>query len=646
MLQAGLMMRDHSWRFLPKVTGVDPGIGDFKMNLFTLTFPHHLEGPFREEYFRKSVGHVRFAFLIAILFYSFFGILDAWLVPEVKQQLWIIRYVVFAPLAFGAFLFSFLPSFKRYMEVSIAAVLMTAGVGIIVMILIAPSPGKYFYYAGLILVLIYCYTFFKLRFIWASAVGWLTVILYEIAAVGIGETPLPILVNNNFFFISSNVLGMFACYSAELNARREFMQARRIEVEKKKVDRANRKLEKRVQERTAQLVHANSELKQEIGERALIEEALRASEERYRTIIESIEEGYFEIDLKGNMVFFNDATCNILGFSREELQGMNNREYADPETSKRMFEMFNEVYRTGNPSRILDYEIFKKDGSRAFVEISAKLMRSPSGQPIGFRGIARDVSERKKAEVQLQQSKEAAEKANQAKSEFLANMSHELRTPLNHIIGFTELVVDRRLGGLNEKQEEYLGDVLESSKHLLSLINDILDLSRVEAGKEQLELSDVNVTELLEGSLFMIRERSMKHGIHLCMDRDGVPEEICADERKLKQILYNLLSNAVKFTPDGGSIQLNARLVSPPEADPSRFVEFSVSDTGIGIPPQNLERIFGRFEQGEVSISRRYQGTGLGLSLSRGFVELHGGRIWAESEGEGRGATLRFRIPV
>jgi two-component system, sensor histidine kinase len=268
--------------------------------------------------------------------------------------------------------------------------------------------------------------------------------------------------------------------------------------------------------------------------------------------------------------------------------------------------------------------------------------------------------------------KDAAEEANRAKSEFLANMSHELRTPLNHIIGFTELILDKRCGELNALQAEYLGDVHQSSEHLLSLINDILDLSKVEAGKLELELAEIDLKQVLRNSLIMIKEKAMKHRIGLLNHTDSVPATIRADERKLKQIVYNLLSNAVKFTPDGGEIALNARTVDcavRPAArwnDPgylkiiqensdmrefdgmkrSPCIEISVADNGIGIKPKDQERIFKPFEQADGSASRKFQGTGLGLSLTKKLVELHGGRIWVVSEGEGKGTIFKFVIPI
>jgi signal transduction histidine kinase len=274
--------------------------------------------------------------------------------------------------------------------------------------------------------------------------------------------------------------------------------------------------------------------------------------------------------------------------------------------------------------------------------------------------------------VTTQLQKAAAEEANRAKSEFLANMSHELRTPLNHIIGFTELILDKRCGELNQLQEEYLGDVHQSSEHLLSLINDILDLSKVEAGKLELEISDIDVRQILKNSLVMVKEKAMKHRVGLLTHMDSIPLTIRADERKLKQIIYNLLSNAVKFTPDGGEISLKARTVDcavrpaarwndpgylkiiqeGPEASDfgtmkrSKCIEISVADNGIGIKPQDRERIFKPFEQADGSASRKYQGTGLGLSLTKKLVELHGGRIWVVSEGEGKGTVFSFVIPI
>jgi signal transduction histidine kinase len=229
------------------------------------------------------------------------------------------------------------------------------------------------------------------------------------------------------------------------------------------------------------------------------------------------------------------------------------------------------------------------------------------------------------------------EAANRHKSEFLANMSHELRTPLNAIIGFSEVLGERMFGELNEKQAEYTEDILSSGRHLLSLINEILDLSKVEAGRMELEVATFDLPLAIDNARTFVRERAIKHGINLDVTVDERLGEFTGDERKIKQILLNLLSNAVKFTPEGGRIGINAR-----QAD--GLVEISVSDTGIGISPEDQAKIFEEFRQVGGDYAHKREGTGLGLTLAKKFVELHGGRIWVTSE-LGKGSTFTFTLP-
>jgi len=227
--------------------------------------------------------------------------------------------------------------------------------------------------------------------------------------------------------------------------------------------------------------------------------------------------------------------------------------------------------------------------------------------------------------------------ASQHKSEFLANMSHELRTPLNAIIGFSEVLGERMFGELNEKQEEYLKDIHASGQHLLSLINDILDLSKIEAGRMELELTDFNLPATLDNALTLVRERAGRRGIAVGLTVDERLEEIRADERKVRQVVLNLLSNAIKFTPEGGRIEVRA---VPMDGS----VEVSVSDTGVGIAAEDQEEIFEEFRQVGTA-AKKVEGTGLGLALSRKFIELHGGRIWVESQ-IGAGSTFTFTVPI
>jgi signal transduction histidine kinase len=229
------------------------------------------------------------------------------------------------------------------------------------------------------------------------------------------------------------------------------------------------------------------------------------------------------------------------------------------------------------------------------------------------------------------------EVASQHKSEFLANMSHELRTPLNAIIGFSEVLSEKMFGELNEKQEEYLKDIYTSGNHLLSLINDILDLSKIEAGRMELELSDFHMPTALDSALTLVRERAARRSIALHLSVDERLGQIQADERKVRQVVLNLLSNAIKFTPEGGRIEVGA-------VPKDGLVEVSVSDTGVGIAPEDHEAVFEEFRQVGTA-DKKVEGTGLGLTLCRKFVELHGGRIWVKSE-IGVGSTFTFTLPV
>ncbi|MBN2406156.1 MAG: PAS domain S-box protein [Elusimicrobia bacterium] len=230
------------------------------------------------------------------------------------------------------------------------------------------------------------------------------------------------------------------------------------------------------------------------------------------------------------------------------------------------------------------------------------------------------------------------ENANKAKSQFLTNMSHELRTPLNSIIGFSEVLFDQTFGPLNDKQKDYLNDVITSGRHLLSLINDILDIAKIESGKMELAVSEFSLRGLLENSLILIKEKAFNHGIKLSIEVGEGTEEVRADDRKIKQVVYNLLANAIKFTPNGGSIAVYA-------SKQGDGVRVEVKDSGIGIREEDQEKIFNEFMQLPNALDKRNAGTGLGLALSKKMIELHGGRIWAESKGENKGSSFIFTLP-
>ena len=368
---------------------------------------------------------------------------------------------------------------------------------------------------------------------------------------------------------------------------------------------------------------------------ALSFQKLQESEEKHRTILESIEEGYFEVDLAGNFTFVNDAVCKILGYSNEELREMNNRDYTDSETAARMYRAFNEIYRTGKPATIIDYEIIRKDGGIRDLELSASLLKDPAGEPAGFRGVIRDVTEKKQAEA-MRREKLAAEAASRAKSKFLANMSHEIRTPLNGIIGMTELAM---MTDMDSNQRNILQTIQTESNSLLGIINDVLDFSKIEAEMLELEETSFDLTSMIDNLVNSFAHRAQQKGLEIKGSlAPDVPSGVIGDPGRLRQVLTNLVANAVKFTLKG---EINIDVHMAEDLGKSVKLHFSVRDTGIGIPEDKKGTIFESFTQADSSTTRKYGGTGLGTSISKQLAELMGGEIGLESK-VGKGSTFWF----
>jgi len=428
----------------------------------------------------------------------------------------------------------------------------------------------------------------------------------------------------------------------------------------------NERLEELVSQRTAELVETNKRLQLELVERRQAEEIVERLRRQNELILQAAGEGIIGQDLEGRVTFVNPAAEKMLGYAADEVIGLaghatwhhsrpDGAAYPEEECS------IMRACREGRTYRAVNEVFWKRDGACFPVEYVATPIQM-DGKITGMVVIFGDITERKMlrdAEI----ARITADTANKAKSDFLANMSHELRTPMNSILGFAEVLQDQLFGPLNEKQQEYVNYIHGSGRHLLALINDILDLAKVEAGKMTLEASSFPLKNLLESSMNMLKEKAIKHGIAMELDLDpALAEELIeADERKLKQILFNLLSNAVKFTSEGGAVRVTARLMkdegrggmeekssfvpaSKASGRPSSF-EITVTDTGIGIRQEDLGRLFQSFSQLESPYAKQYEGTGLGLALTKKLIELHGGRIWVESEA-GKGSSFIFTIPV
>jgi signal transduction histidine kinase len=494
---------------------------NLKLNWLTLSFSGNLEKTFQDKYFKNSLWHVRIAFLMGVFLYGFFGFLDAWMVPDAKYQLWFIRYVIFAPYGVGIFLFSFTRRFKKYMQLSISFGVLISGLGITAMILIAPYPASYSYYAGLLLVFIYGYTFVKLRFIWASVTGWLIVAAYEIAAIWISPTPIPILINNNFFFLSGNILGMFACYLIEYHSRRRFMDACLLEAQKKKVTAINEELEDRVRERTAQLAKTNEDLKQEIVERKRSEK-----ERRY---------------------------------------------------------------------------------------LEAQLAKSQKMEAIGT---------------------------------LAGGVAHDLNNILSGLVSYPELL----LMDLPEESplRQPILTIQASGQKASAIVQDLLTLARRGVSVQEV----MNLNQLIEEYLSSPEnQKILQHHPAVTVETNLQADlfNMMGSPVHLSKTIMNLVSNAAEAMPKGGKISISTEnryidksLKGFDAVDEGDYSTLTVMDTGIGISPEDIERIFEPFYT-KKSMGR--SGTGLGMAVVWGTVKDHNGYIDVQSE-LGAGSTFTLYFPV
>ncbi len=376
----------------------------------------------------------------------------------------------------------------------------------------------------------------------------------------------------------------------------------------------------------------------DITEKLEAEERLRQSEEKFRGIAERSYDAILMTDAGGHYTYISPGDEKNTGVKAEEGIGKDFRDFL-PERSVPLADKAFARVLGGETVEGLELEAVRRDGRPFFIECNITPVYQDN-EVSGTQIIYRNITERKRAdEVRIKNIE--LEKVNRLKDEFLANMSHELRTPLNSIIGFSEMLKDDMVGKLTEVQKGQCELIFKSGRHLLDLVNDILDLSKVEAGKMQLELEMSNISELLKTGGLILKETAQKRSIELSLDIADDIGIVYVDPVRFKQVAYNLLSNAVKFTPDGGSVSLSARSIG---ADPNRMLEVSVTDTGIGIPEKDIERLFTPFEQLENVFTKKYEGTGLGLMLVKRLTELHGGTVEVKSK-EGEGSTFTVRIP-
>lgn len=467
------------------------------LNIFTLNFPGENEGRFMKRHYYDSLLQFRVSFFLLTLLYALFGYLDTIMVSssDYRHAFHLIRYVGVVPLLSLVLLFSFTKYFKKVWQILLFISFLVAGLGISAMTVLLPE--NYTYYAGMMLIFYAGYFFIKLRFFYATIAGWLTLLGYNIGAIYFSAAQSTIIINNNFFFISANLIGMFAAYYIEYYARRDFYLTQQLDKQKLRVEEANKGLERKVKQRTFELERRN---------------------------------------------------------------------------------------------------------------------------------------------IELTAAKNRAEQSDKLKSAFLANMSHEIRTPMNGIIGFANLLSEAED---KEEHEEFVKVIIENGEHLLSLINEIIDISKIEAGMLELSKREFSLNQLMDELYTFFKSNTNVIAKNLDIScKKGLPDEksiIIFDRTRLKQVLMNLVNNACKFTKKG-SVELGYYL------NAGQLV-FFVKDTGPGLNVEQQKYIFERFLQVTLDHKPEQEGTGLGLTISKAFVNLFGGDIWIESE-PGAGSIFYFNLPL
>jgi PAS domain S-box-containing protein len=388
----------------------------------------------------------------------------------------------------------------------------------------------------------------------------------------------------------------------------------------------------------------------DITSRIKAEKDLEENKKMYQNLVENLNEIVYALDKNATITYISPNVESIGGYKPEEVIGKNFVEFVHPDDIMGRMEQFRKVFSgIDEPS---EYRFLTKKGDAIWVRTNAKPLIK-DGNVAGVMGVLTFITDLKEAERKLRETnhrlKKAvlkanemaaqAEYANKTKSQFLANMSHELRTPLNSVIGFSDILLNEVKGELNDSQKKYVTNINKGGKHLLDLINSILDLSKIEAGKLELVYENFNLYFVFSEIESIILPQAQKKSIDLEIEIQDEGIEINADKSKIKQAIFNLLSNAIKFTDKNGKISMSARKVD------RDFVEVAVKDTGIGIPDDKLDKIFDPFMQADASTSRKYGGTGLGLPLVKKYIEKHAGQIWVESE-VGKGSTFTFTIPM
>jgi signal transduction histidine kinase len=480
---------------------------------------------------------------------------------------------------------------------------------------------SYNYYAGIILVLFCGYSFFKLRFIMATFGGWSIVMVFNLMAFYTPEVSNNLLISNNFFLISANLIGMASAYNAELHGRRNYYLNKQLDEEKQQVENLNLNLEKKVRNRTRELVLAINKAEQNSANiKAIIEgtnESIWAFNNNYKLLYvnKHFKDSYYKtfgILLKPGVNLFESLPKHLIPKWKNRYDRVLNNEQFGIE------------------------DVIPSPNGNLYIHVTFNPIVK-GGKVIGGTCFGHNITYRKLAELEMLKAKAKAEKSDRLKTAFLANMSHEIRTPMNGIIGFAELLKEPNLSG--DELQAYIGIIEKSGQRMLDIINDIIDISKIEAGLMQVHISEVDINEKLNEIYTLFKREAQEKQIDLLLKNKHSSEEITAqtDKEKLFAILSNLVKNAIKYT-NKGSVILSF------EKDESALI-FTVKDSGIGISQNRLDDIFERFMQEELSGPFTDRGAGLGLSIVKEYTNMLNGRIEVKSK-KSKGSIFNVIIPL
>lgn len=728
---------------------------DISYNKVTLAFPQEEEILFQKKYFSDSIVQFRLAWLLVIFLYGSFGYVDTLMFPEYSKLFHTIRYAIVIPLLSVVLLFSFTKSFSKYWQFLILICYIVGGTGIGIMTILLPE--NYTYYAGMMLIYSAGYLFVKLRFFYASVAGWLTLLIFNLLAIYYTHMPVESVLIANFFFISANLIGMFAAYNFEYNARRSFSLNMKLDMEKLAITELNTNLEKIIDDRTKELVRAK--------------EQAEISELQFKNLFEGAPDAIFIADAESGIILeVNHSAEKLMQLPKDKIIGLHQSKLHPSELKEHSINTFlqrKKEQKETEHSTDLENSIIRPDGTKVPVEIVAakttyhgkkclagtfrdtterkkaqtellqtkkaleaynskltailegteesiwafnrnyeilyinhvfqqefyhsfgvllqpgvnlveslpaplipfwkprydKVLQNEqytvedavdtengtlhiqvtfnpiikNGKVVGGSCFGSNITPRKLSELELIKAKERAEESDRLKSAFLANMSHEIRTPMNGILGFAELLKEPNLKG--EEQLEYISIIEKSGMRMLSIINDIIDISKIESGLMEVNISTTDINEQLEDIYSFFKPEAEYKGLKLNLSRKLSIEglTINTDKEKLYAVLTNLVKNAIKYT-NKGFIEFGYQQTE-------KHIEFYVKDSGIGIAKDRQEAIFERFIQADISDKMALQGAGLGLAISKAFTTMLGGEMWMESE-PGKGSTFYFTIPL